>query len=666
LYSWDDNSKAYVDLSSLVAISSSGTLVSLIANHVDKDAKVQLIESIDFPIQEFGVRNNYVNANDWPNAPRYPTGVIAYTVDQADIDSVTNKIRNDPGYLIDLGTAYQGGNFYIYARYLLNPLINTYDRILFLVDYDLTWHNITGYPLGVWIYRLRGLSYSPFGYQDFVTHPFTLAGTDPANNLRIPTGQKSQVNLIPNDYYYIDPLLADPTSLSLYLQENGVSTGKPYSWFYDFGNVTNGSNDAVTTDSNHLIQCAVGVYAAPGGYGSTWDDIKVYIKQIVLLGVRTVDTITSDLFTKVEGELTGYGPGNPTHTSTDLGQPTNDLYHTCMHIMEDYDGIPYGLINYGTGITGLATARGPGTSWNVGRTLIDQQSSQVYLNEICSQSFVCLFGNRKGQREFNAWLGGPSAPNTQFLPPTSGTGKTSYHDSTLIIDGSIQNVGKTDFTQIYNAFQLSYNWDPGSKSYTRSFNVQNIDVTHQGYAFPPESDPTWHNYVTGLSDSDWFEAASVWYQCINSFISNTVNQLASLQLSELPWFIDEGIYQGNSTLDPASNAAWVFLQFMVYWTTRQKDIITYNIPINASTIGTELLDCIQFKDDVYTAGVNRVGWITSIEVDAVNNQYILQVFLQSADMAAVELPDGLDERPDFKVYIDSLNETSINTDSLTE
>jgi hypothetical protein len=336
--------------------------------------------------------------------------------------------------------------------------------------------------------------------------------------------------------------------------------------------------------------------------------------------------------------------------------------------MEDYDGIPKGLINYGTGITGLLTARGPGTAWNIGRTLTDQQSSQQYLNEICSQSFVALFGNRKGQREFNSWLGGPHSPNTNYLPPTTGDGKTSYHNSSLIIDGTIESLGKTDFTQVYNAFQLSYNYDFGSKSYTRFFNVQNIDKAHVGQTFPPQSDISWYNYVPGLSNQDWFQAANIWYQCILSYQRNAVSQLATTQISELPWFIDESIFSRNSTLDPTDSAAWAFLQFLVYWSTRQKDIVTYNIPLNENTAGTELLDCIQFRDTVYTANSDRTGWITSIEIDATNNQLILQVILQSSDMAtdSGSLPDSVDERPDPSAYIDSFDERTTSTDSLKE
>jgi hypothetical protein len=685
IYTWDTTSNTYIDLSSMLNVGSNFSSIVLTCNTATKDGKISIVENIGLPIKYFGLRQGPLYPINPQDGPYYLESRYTNTwhTTDADIATVTDKDRTT---MVAMGAPLAGmSNVYFCTGFQMSPLLYQYSRIFYLADFY-----VSG---SVNYYQLGPLNYVIFDYNGLMidlnangnfTKTNVVKKTDTGATLPYTLNHNSwspsNFNLIPNYYYNAVPNTDNISLFSMPIgsaPQTGVET-IPYCLFLDFSNGSTVSIADLTPASDYYdtIECAMGLIALNWGNQTptNWVNGLLSVKQILLMGVRSVDTISGDLFAKVQGELTGYGPNNPTHSSTDLGKPTNDLYHTIMHILEDYDGIPKRLINYGAGATGLLSARGPSSDptvppiWAIGRTLTDQQSSQNYLNEICSQSFVCMFGNRKGQREFNAWLGGPHSPNTVYLPPTSGNGKTPYHNSNLIIDGTVSSLGKTDFTQVYNAFQLKYNYDAGSKSYTRYFNVQNIDQAHVGSSFPLEANPDWHNYVTGLSTQDWFQAANVWYQCILSYQRNAVNQLATTQISELPWFLDESIYQGNSTLDPTASAAWAFLQFLTYWTTRQKDIVTYNIPINENTAGTELLDCIQFRDDVFTGGDDRTGWITSIEVDATNNQFILQVTLQSVDMAedSGALSDSLDERPNISAYIDSLDERTTSTDSLRE
>lgn len=93
----------------------------------------------------------------------------------------------------------------------------------------------------------------------------------------------------------------------------------------------------------------------------------------------------------------------------------------------------------------------------------------------------------------------------------------------------------------------------------------------------------------------------------------------------------------------------------------------YSIPITTNTVGTDILDCVTVKNAVYTDGTARTGWIVSRELDAVNDLLILQAMLLPADMStSLTKFDYLDERPDKNVYIDSLDQRSAGTDSLTE
>jgi hypothetical protein len=212
---------------------------------------------------------------------------------------------------------------------------------------------------------------------------------------------------------------------------------------------------------------------------------------------------------------------------------------------------------------------------------------------------------------------------------------------------------------------LKYNYDPGSELYNEFINVCNIDSDHTSF---PVSSGNWQSYVTGVPDSAYSDASNIWTECINSFKDNQVTQIASTQISELPWYVDAKIFDSNATNGTGTtSSAFYYLKFLGYWTTRLKDVITYSIPITTNTVGTDILDCVTVKNAVYTDGTARTGWIVSRELDAVNDLLILQAMLLPADMStSLTKFDYLDERPDKNVYIDSLDQRSAGTDSLTE
>jgi hypothetical protein len=185
-----------------------------------------------------------------------------------------------------------------------------------------------------------------------------------------------------------------------------------------------------------------------------------------------VDTISGDLYTSVTGELTGPTSGP---TPPDRNHETNDVYHTFIHIMEDYDGIPHQLIDYGN----LAATRSGYDAiglagWHVGRVLTDRKNSIDYLNELCSHSFVAMFPTRQGRRGLRA-----------FQNFNQVDAPVATHDASIICRDSIESFEKTDIAQLYNNLLLQYSYDPALQKFIRAFYLSNVDKYS---VFPPVDD----------------------------------------------------------------------------------------------------------------------------------------------------------------------------------
>jgi hypothetical protein len=418
--------------------------------------------------------------------------------------------------------------------------------------------------------------------------------------------------------------------------------------------------------------------------------------------------------------------------STDPNKITNDVYHAIMHIIEDLDSIPKGLIDYGT----LATDRGPG-KWHVGRTIEDRKNSIDYLGELFSHSFIGGFTGRTGKRTMRSWISttiGMSGNPVLTTPVvTTGNGKTTTHDNFLIVDQSIESWQKTDVSSVYNSFNLRYNYDPGSGSYLRNFivsalgtlatfpdanqlvgavavnasgqaslltlitsysliadslfyltttsdtlddalatikgsalvisdafivNPDGITATYEGSSGMAGVVPAWFQAFGGLFNMDlsgypanntaYAASKQIWDLCRNSYLQTQKILQAQSDIGELPWFIDRSLFDSTATWGTGTqSSAFLLLTLLAIWATKQKDVVTYSIPLNANTYGTELLDCINFSDVIYTGSVNRIGWVTGIEVDVNNDQLKITATLLPADVTTIPVTPPVVENVTF-------------------
>jgi hypothetical protein len=537
--------------------------------------------------------------------------------------------------------------YFLYAAYYMSKLATTFDKYFWLVDFDMV--GTAGFP-SIGLLELDAYD---------IYHSITYIGAGKRADLGFvsidecdqqPASGDFIWNLIPNEYYPVqnrpgfNPSVSNSYSMFDYLAKTSP--------IRSFRNILTPANVSALSDNGVSMLNFMLAFRQQSLVGS--HAYKIRMKEIALLGTKSIDTLGGDLFTRVKGELTGPTATDPNHT-------TDDVYHAIMHILEDYDGIPKGLIDYGTGTAGDMAVYRNGSPWNVARTLTDQKNSVDYLNELAAQSFVAMFSGRTGKRTLRAFenAGAVLAPSVT-------------HDENIIVRDSISSYQKSDISQLYNSFYLQYNHDAGSSTYTRAFNVQKIDQA----AFPDVTDvdangtPLWWQYFGGLQQGGplnpgigYPEAMAIWNICHNSYLLNKVMHQVQGDMNQLPWFADSLVFDPtDSSSTGTTSSAYSLLFNLAQWVTRQKDGVSYAIPINQTTITSEIMDLINFKDIIYTNGNDKSGWITGLEIDVPNDQLKLTLTFQPDNIDDVAL---IVERGPA-LNSDTIEETGSQADTYTE
>ena len=589
---FDSTTNKYNSVSNLLNLSvTAAPTVELTANTATKDGAVTQYERINVPLVGYGSSegdfSEYYNSN-------------------VDITLVTDGLRSSYKQLALL--LYSTHVTAIFADYKPQPIQPSYNNVVLAKSYNAIYFCIdwtVDAPAGITLdfYDMHFIATDVNGCQYIGT-------ISPSPDVAYYIAAPGNVNFIPNN------LISDSAgtdSSTLFGAQAKTSPAYTYRAIFKLAD----ADPSIFASSQITnIRLEIGVYNA----GSVTATFK--IKEICLVGELEIDTITADLYAKTQGETVG----------NDGVTPTDNVYAAFKHILEDYDGIPAELIDYGT----LITDRLP---WKVSRTLTDRKNSVDYLNELCAQSFVGMFSGRTGQRVLRAL----SFAGT--LTPTTGSGKTATHDASLIVRNSISNYAKTSLDNVYNNFNLQYAYDAGSNGFLRAFNIANIDQT----AFPDAAtldaygNPLWWSFVSGLPTSTtdptvgYTDSQILWNVCHASYLINSVIHQAQSDMSQLNWFSDSLIWDINDTSSTGtSSSAFQFLDLLLQWCTLQKDIVSYSIPINSDTCETELLDIVNFNDIIYTKANDVPGWIVGLEVNASKDQLNLQVILQPPSLAIIE------------------------------
>jgi hypothetical protein len=330
------------------------------------------------------------------------------------------------------------------------------------------------------------------------------------------------------------------------------------------------------------------------------------ISEMGFLGERKISTVKGDVYSRIKGETT--------HS-----QETNNIYNVFRHILEDYDGLTDAQLDYGN----LAATR---NSWHVGRQILDRKTSFEYLQELCKHSFVCLFPGRTGKRMLSAWREDTTTP--------------AVHDESIIVRDSIKNWIRTKVLDLFNTFKVKYNWYPAISDFNRAMFVDKVDQSSFPTSTATDSDGTlsWTKYFGGLDS--YSDAKAIWEICHESYLrANIISSKISDDITKLNYFIDVDTFSTETSYNVykgTKSSAYLYLKNLVEWTSRQKDLVTYNLPLDSIQVKNELLMPVYFSDTIYTNSVQRKGWITKIEVDTKKDQLVVTSTLEPEDIINVD------------------------------
>lgn len=591
LYSWDSDLKKFVDIKELISYNESTGAISILANNVNEDGEVIVTSRIPSTIKKAYYEIKRTTTGGFQN------GTSIHAIPDSYLEIFSDGSRTSGYYEIKDLTNGNTQPKKVVVKFILDPnqisSIKNYDDIYMGVDLTITTPNYFSTWIQVFCRDVYGYPLSdPISYENYHIYPVNAAIVPPV----IPT----TFNFLSNEYYRGTASIAsDSGSLfgemqNLYPVGGGVATLTKVS---DRLKLPSALVDAIK--SKTISEISVRFYLSTS-YDIT--NLNIKVKEFGFIGSRKVATIKGDIYTKIKGETT--------HS-----EETNHVYNAFRHILEDYDGLTDSQLDYGN----IATTR---NTWHLGRQIIDRQSSFEYLQELCKNSFVCLFPSRVGKRKLVAWRENTSNPST--------------HSQAYIVRDSIRNWTKTKIQDLYNEFFIKYNYNPAIDDFERAMFIAKVDES----SFPLATDETWKKYFGGLENDSYQDAKTLWEICHSSYIrANVLSGRIPEDLANLFYYIDVNTFSSEAAYNiykGTKSSAYLYLKNLVEWASRQKDDVTYNLPINSVNIKSELLDPIIFNDPIYTNSVDRTGWMTKIEIDTKKDQIVVTTTIEPYDIISVD------------------------------
>lgn len=266
-------------------------------------------------------------------------------------------------------------------------------------------------------------------------------------------------------------------------------------------------------------------------FEASWSGLRTYhvrIKEIGIVGKKTVSTNDGGLYSAIQGEVFGTGWRDPFESPTPgttnrktAANPICFIGDALEHLIRNYDyNHPVWLAEYAyavgervrstvdNGFIYICTVAGtsdaseptfPTTledtvsdgsvtwkaldtlkihcgsfdtlaaqrfNWPIGRTLIEKKPSLDYYRELARHGMFGILIDAHGRVKVKSWTDNRT-PSVTF-------------SSSNILAGSLGEMSLTSMRRVYNDFTIRYAWNPGSKSFSKQITVTNVDAP----AFP--------------------------------------------------------------------------------------------------------------------------------------------------------------------------------------
>ncbi len=176
--------------------------------------------------------------------------------------------------------------------------------------------------------------------------------------------------------------------------------------------------------------------------------------------------------------------------------------------------------------------------------------------------------------------------------------------------------------------------------------------------------PAWTEYVSGLpGTAGWAAGKPLWEFCHESYLKTLSIQEAPGDLTVLSYFIDLSKFYEDPNAQTYENfAAYAIANFHVRYTTRQRNIYNYSIPMTKATLKRELLELGTVEDFVFTEDEARLGWMFSVEDDLQSDSLKIKVMGLPGDVTIgngniIELGNATDDLVEEGDTADNVVET---------
>lgn len=329
------------------------------------------------------------------------------------------------------------------------------------------------------------------------------------------------------------------------------------------------------------IRARIDLSVSYGGTGQPDLDLTWRIAELGIVGQKTLNVVSDDLFVKARGETHQSTWGGRKTTGTLVGSPVDVLEH----IMREYDGAADAIDT--TSFDAVHSGAGRNT-WLVGRQPTEETESFRLAQELALFGFFAIIPKNNGLRGLKAWMDGGS--------------EVAGHGAAEINAGSMSGREPTSLADVFNELQVNYAWNPATGKADKFFRITRIDEDE----FPALADPEWKTYAIGIPDAWYDMAKEIWDRCHLSWQRYGFIRPMPQDMQDCKWGPDiEGDWGG----DFDETIAWPYLVYLSGWVPFRKDVIHYSLPNTEDSAELELVDYILVNDVEATAGENEYGWI---------------------------------------------------------